>query len=445
MNSVVVVGAGPAGLSCAWKLRRAGHEVEVLEASLRPGGRTQSEIRDGFTLESGPARFDSGDHNLRDIAWKLGIGDCLREIPSRGEVVLRDGRFHRADFDSPTTWVASQLLSAGAKARLLTLAAELALIWRQIERQHPERAAELDGENLSSALDRVVGRECLDNYMAPHFARCFGCAPEQLSRAFGWIALRSKLRGTRRQILQGGVGVLGARLAEEVPLRLGCEVQRIETETDGARVHYRRDGREGWVMADAVVVALPGCEVATLCPKLTPGERGFFEQVRYTREITASLMFERAPQTLCFDAVSFPRSAAMGLTALSVEHRKPGFAPPSAGLLRATLAPRATDRLWEADDSEILEFVDRELARTPVGCLKPRDYAISRTDPMYPIFYPGYLSSLVRFGRRVDRSPRLFFAGDYLVGPGVESALTSGMRAAAEIAGARAPGVEPRV
>ena len=438
MNSVVVVGAGLAGLSCAWKLRRAGHEVEVLEARLRPGGRTQSEIRDGFTLESGPARFDSGDHNLRDIAWKLGIGDCLREIPSRGEVVLRDDQFHRADFDSPTTWVASRLLSAGAKARLLKLAAELALIWRRIERQHPERVAEFDGENLSSALNRVVGRECLDNYMAPHFARCFGCTPEQLSRAFGWIALRSKLRGTRRQILQGGVGVLGARLAEEVPLRLGCEVQRIETETDGALVHYRRDGREGWVMADAVVVALPGCEVATLCPKLTPGERGFFEQIRYTREITASLMFERAPRMLSFDAASFPRSAAMGLTALSVEHRKPGFAPPSAGLLRATLATRATDRLWEAADSEILEFVDRELARTPVGCLKPRDYAISRTNSMYPIFYPGYLSSLVRFGRRVDRSPRLFFAGDYLVGPGVESALVSGMRAAGEIAGARA-------
>jgi oxygen-dependent protoporphyrinogen oxidase len=443
MSSVVVVGAGLAGLSCAWKLRRSGHEVEVLEASPRPGGRTRSEIRDGFTLESGPSRFDSGDHNLRDITWKLGIGNRLREIPSRGEVVLRGDRFHRADFESPTTWVASQLLSAGAKARLLMLAAELALVWRRIERQHPERAAELDGENLSSALDRVVGRECLDNYMAPHFARCFGCAPEQLSRAYGWIALRSELRRTRRQILQGGVGALGARLAEEVPLRLGCEVQRIETETDGARVHYRRDGREGWVMADAVVVAVPGCEVATLCPKLTPGERGFFEEIRYTQEITASLMLERAPRMLTFDAVSFPRSAAMGLTALSVEHRKPGFAPPGAGLLRATLATRATDRLWEAADSEILEFVDRELARTPVGRLNPRNYAISRTDPMYPIFYPGYLSSLIRFGRRVDRSPRLSFAGDYLVGPGVESALTSGMRSAAEIAGARAVRVSP--
>ena len=438
MNSVVVVGAGFAGLSCAWKLRRAGYEVEVLEAGSQPGGRARSEIRDGFTLESGPSRFDSGDQNLHDVARKLGIGDRLRKIPSRGEVVLRGGRFHRADFDSPTTWVASQLLSAGAKARLLKLVAELSLVWRRIERQHPERAAELDGENLSSALDRVVGRECLDNYMAPHFARHFGCAPEQLSRAFGWIALRSELRGTSRQILQGGVSVLSARLAEEAPLRFGCEVQRIETETDGARVHYRHDDREGWVVADAVVVALPGCEVAALCPKLTPGERGFFEQIRYTREIAASLTFERAPRVLSFDAVSFPRSAAMGLAALSVEHRKPGFAPPGAGLLRATLATRATDRLWEAADSEILEFVERELGRTPIGRLKPRNYAISRTHPMYPIFYPGYLSSLVRFIRRVDRSPRLFFAGDYLVGTGVESALTSGMRVAAEIDAARA-------
>ncbi|HXV36350.1 MAG TPA: FAD-dependent oxidoreductase, partial [Myxococcota bacterium] len=45
----------------------------------------------------------------------------------------------------------------------------------------------------------------------------------------------------------------------------------------------------------------------------------------------------------------------------------------------------------------------------------------------------------IRFERRIDRSPRLFFAGDYLVGAGIEAALASGLRAADEIAAMRAP------
>ena len=90
---------------------------------------------------------------------------------------------------------------------------------------------------------------------------------------------------------------------------------------------------------------------------------------------------------------------------------------------QATLATRATDRLWDAPHAEIVEFIDRELARTPLGHLEPDDYAFARTDAMYPIFGPGHLESLIRFARRVGRSPRLFFAGDYLVGAGLDAAL----------------------
>ena len=59
-------------------------------------------------------------------------------------------------------------------------------------------------------------------------------------------------------------------------MRSGCEVFSVETETGGAKVRYRVQGRERSVLADAAVLALPGCAVAGVCPKLTPDERGFF-------------------------------------------------------------------------------------------------------------------------------------------------------------------------
>jgi len=434
MSSVVVVGAGIAGLGCAWRLRRAGHDVEVLERSGRAGGRMRSEERDGFIIDRGAALIRSGDRNLHAVATTLGISDRVRRVPSRGDAVLRAGEFHCADLQSPAALLVSRLLSVRAKARLAKLAVELAWRWRRIDRQYPERAADLDNQNLASALSCIVGEECLEHLLGPRFTASFGCEPDELSWAFGLLALQSAVSAGDSQTFQGGNGFLTATLAEQIPLRLGCEVDHIETETGGVRIDYQRDGRPGRVVADAVVVAVPGCEVAALCPKLTPDERGFFEQIRYARGITASLVLDQAPRAFSYSRVLFPRSVGIGVAGLDIEHHKPGFAPPGAGLVRAMLSRNATDRLWDAADTEISDFAAEELARTPIGRLRPRSHLIDRYRSMLPIFYPGYLTSLARFRRRIERSPRIAFAGDYLLGPTAESALTSGMRAATEIA-----------
>ena len=62
------------------------------------------------------------------------------------------------------------------------------------------------------------------------------------------------------------------------------------------------------------------------------------------------------------------------------------------------------------------------------------DARVVRWRELLPLFHPGYLPRLDSFLSRADRSPRLAFAGDYLVAPCVEGALTSGMRAASEVA-----------
>ncbi|MEO8180227.1 MAG: NAD(P)-binding protein [Deltaproteobacteria bacterium] len=66
---VLVVGAGPAGLACAWQLRRLGHTVEIRDAMAEPGGM----LRYGI-----PAYRLPRSELEREIARVLGMGITLR-------------------------------------------------------------------------------------------------------------------------------------------------------------------------------------------------------------------------------------------------------------------------------------------------------------------------------------------------------------------------------
>jgi len=96
---VIVIGAGIAGLSCAYRLRQAGIAVRVFEAQNRVGGRVSSlrgHFDDGQVAELGGELIDTGHAHLRRLARELGlpIDDLATDVPDERSVWFFDGVRH---------------------------------------------------------------------------------------------------------------------------------------------------------------------------------------------------------------------------------------------------------------------------------------------------------------------------------------------------------------
>lgn len=437
MAGIVVVGGGLAGLVCGWRLQRGGHDVEVLEGSRHVGGRARSESHGALRIQVGAGFVTDGQRNVLSVATALGLGDRTVALDDPGRTapaaVLRGDRFEACSIGPSLAALRSSLLSPASALRLGRLAAELVRRRDRLDPVHPERAARLeDGEEMPRFVGRVAGDAARDRLLSPAISALLGCEPDETSAAFFLLTLRSLVQGAAPITFEGGLGVLAEALAAPISVRTGCEVFSVETERGGARVRYRGSGRERSFLADAVVMAVPGPIVPDLCTRLTSDERSFFESVRYAPGISVNLALDELPQDLPF-ATAFARGEGLGLRAVFQSHRDPGAAPEGTKLLTVTLADPAARRLAQVKDEEITAFAVDALAKTPLGLLSVNESVVHRWSHARPIFPRGALSRLEHFGVRIARSPRLAFAGDYLVGPTVEGALTSGMQAASRV------------
>lgn len=133
-TSVVVLGAGIAGLCCAYELEKAGYTVTVLEARERVGGRSwtvrggdegvdtrgrrqTARFADGRYLNAGPARI-AQHHTTLDYCRELGVGvevfvnenvDAFVE----GDGTVRRRRALEADLDGHVSELLAKAVSTG--------------------------------------------------------------------------------------------------------------------------------------------------------------------------------------------------------------------------------------------------------------------------------------------------------------------------------------------
>ena len=94
-RDVAIIGAGPSGLTAAYRLQQAGHTVAVIEARERVGGRTWSNHINGAFLEIGGQWVSPDQTALISLISELGLKTFSRYRD--GENLYRDpnGTMHR--------------------------------------------------------------------------------------------------------------------------------------------------------------------------------------------------------------------------------------------------------------------------------------------------------------------------------------------------------------
>jgi monoamine oxidase len=264
---IVVVGAGLAGLTCAYRLKQAGYTAQVYEASDRVGGRCWS-IRgvwaDGQVAEHGGELIDQGHTAIRQLAQQLGLKlDNLLSGEANGTepFYLFAGRrypYAQAVQDMKGIWqqVHSDL-SAASYPTLYNLSTERGRqldnmsITDYIKAYVPGGTSSNLGQLIDIAYNIEYGAECSDQ-SSLNLLYLLGYSGQGQLRIFG--------PSNEKYHVVGGNDQVPARMADALAgqITLGSELLAIRRAADGSwTLSVRQGSSTRSVAADRVVIAIP--------------------------------------------------------------------------------------------------------------------------------------------------------------------------------------------
>lgn len=229
---VIIAGAGLAGMTAAWRLANEGHEVTVLEASDRVGGRSWSQrLSNGEMIERGGEFIFPSDHAIRMICAELELPLISHEVVFNRRFMPDGSRMSVEELDHYT----------------LTLKDTITAMVR-------------DGQDpsLDAAAREAYGADYVPTRLHVRLTRSYGVDPKEISAR----AILHRM-GEHNDFVEHLCRILNGNnsVTQEIHRRLGRDTVRFgrvvtAVEQRAGKVVFTTSDGEAFA-GDAAVVAIP--------------------------------------------------------------------------------------------------------------------------------------------------------------------------------------------
>jgi len=422
---VVVLGAGPGGLSCAHELAEAGYRVTVLERNDWLGGLSLTTVKDGFRFDLGGHRWFTRNEALNDWFRRLMEGRLVSvERTSR---ILFNGKY----FDYPIS-IGNVLKTAGVwtSARCVF---DYLCEWIR------GRVAPREIRTMKDAFTAQFGPKLYDMFFRRYSEKVWGRPCSEMSS--DWVSQRSKGLSIWTTIANAllkpknkaqslielflyprlGYADICERLTEVVEshpgnrVRLECDVRKVDLTTPSRpKVSFVHKGQTETVEADWVVstIALTNLLAYGLEPKPPQDVIDAAKSLEFRSVICVNLMLDMPQMTR--DTWIYCHDEGLGFARL---HEPKNWSPamvPDASKTSVVLEYFCThgDAIWNKSDDELVEWAVSDLAKLN---LITREKVIGgfcvRAREAYPVYSTGYESRLAKMKDYVFPLERLAIVG----------------------------------
>ena len=447
----VVIGGGISGLACAWRLRRLGAEVLLLESEDRAGGVIRTISRDGVLYEAGPQSF----------LLAPALADLIAELELDGELLLADrraprfvvigGKLRKVPL-GPLGFLTSGLVSSGTK-------------WRLVSEPFGRTTPPEDDESVAAFVRRKFGADLLDRLVAPMVSGIYAGDADRLSlrgafpslyqaeKQFGSVIrgmMKSKPAGEKSSggtsrpsrgglaALAGGNESLVARLAE----RLGDSIQRgtravsIAHAPAGGEARFEvgvdRGGRRETIPAASVILAAPARAASSLLAPLVPAAADL-ARIEYAPVAVVAGSYSMEHLRSPLEGFGFLAPRAERLRVLGTVWNSslfPGRVPEGQTLLTSFVGGMTDPAAAGLPDEALFQTVESELRRVLGLLLAPRARFAQRWSAAIPQYNMGHAALLSRIRAALADAPGILLAGNYLEGPAIGACVALANRTA---------------